>query len=466
MMTPAYTAAVKIISTLRQRGHVALLAGGCVRDHVLGLTPKDYDVATSAPPDVVQQLFTRTQAVGEAFGVVLVHQGKVTTEVATFRKEWGYQDGRRPDRVEFTDARSDVQRRDFTINGLLADPLTEDDSQASEHEAEAQQGLTLADGHRLIVLDYVGGLKDLRDRVLRAIGPAEQRFAEDYLRMLRAVRFAARFGFEVESRTAAAIKAHARYLGQISRERVGQEVRWMLTGPRPELAVTLMEQLHLDGPVLHEDHRSSDLRPIQAMAELRRNVADHRDSIWRDDLNDGWMTWLLAWVMDRHTPMQKAGERTLTQLRSDIESWCTTQSSLALRRLSKALVLTNDDQQAWRDVVKLLPTTLAWHEQTVAMKKRTLASPGWPMAKRLVQAMTHEPAVMATWWHTIRDEVEALIKAGVAPEPWVNGDDLIALGRKPGPVFRRLLEKAYDLQLEGRLESRLAALAWLESQTG
>ncbi len=462
MTTPAFTAAVRIISTLRRDGHVALLAGGCVRDHVLGLTPKDYDVATSAPPEVVQQLFTRTQAVGEAFGVVLVHQGKLAIEVATFRREWGYHDGRRPDHVEFTDARSDVLRRDFTINGLLADPLADDSSTLAAQEADAQEVVKLHKGQQLIVLDYVGGLKDLRNGVLRAIGPAEERFAEDYLRMLRAVRFAARFGFEVESRTAAAIRAHARYLGQISRERIGQELRAMLTGPQPAQAIRLMEQLHLDGPVLHEDHQQSRLERVQALKKFQRDD----EATGREDEAGGWMTWLLAWVLDRHVPMPNDDERSAVGLRSDIESWCAVQSAPTLRRLRKALVLTNDDQQAWRDAVKLLPTMLRWQEQTIAMKKRTLASAGWPRAQRLVQAMVHDVPTMATWWRTVDDEVGRLMKEGVAPEPWVNGDDLIALGRKPGPVFRRLLEKAYDLQLEGRLESRTAALAWLASQTG
>ena len=165
-------AATHIARTLQEAGHVAYFAGGCVRDMLLGLTPKDYDVATDAPPDRVAAIFPRTQFVGEAFGVTLVRHHGQAIEVATFRKEWGYTDGRRPTQIQFTSAQEHALRRDFTINGLFHNPFAHSPDQS--------------------IIDYVGGVADLNAGVLRAIGNADDRFAEDYLRMLRAVRFAAR----------------------------------------------------------------------------------------------------------------------------------------------------------------------------------------------------------------------------------------------------------------------------------
>src|SRR3954469_23233625 len=201
-----------VLRRLREAGHVAYFAGGCVRDLLLGLEPKDWDVATDAPPQRVRELFSKTEAVGAAFGVILVRHGKSVVEVATFRSEGNYLDGRRPSEVRFTTAEEDARRRDFTINGLFLDPL------AGGPPAEQ-------------VIDYVGGREDLRRGVLRAIGDPERRFAEDYLRLLRAVRFAARLGFPIPPATAAAVRRHAPRLAQIAPERVGDELRVMLPPP-------------------------------------------------------------------------------------------------------------------------------------------------------------------------------------------------------------------------------------------
>ena len=213
--------AASIVRRLREAGHVAYFAGGCVRDELLGLDPVDYDVATDARPDAIQAMFRKTAAVGASFGVVLVKEAGGVVEVATFRSDGPYSDSRRPDRVEFADAAHDAQRRDFTINALFLDPLAAEDS-ASIH------------GH---VIDHVGGMADLRARVIRAVGDPERRLAEDHLRALRAVRFAARFGFAIEQGTASAIREHASDLEGVSRERVGDELRRMfLAETRAEAA--------------------------------------------------------------------------------------------------------------------------------------------------------------------------------------------------------------------------------------
>src|SRR3984893_4892647 len=208
-VNPKYMAAREIVVKLRGAGHQAYFAGGCVRDMLLGVKPKDFDVATNATPDVVMGMFQKTYSVGAHFGVVLVctpdgDGGEIATEVATFRNDGAYSDGRRPDAVRFSaEPREDVLRRDFTINGMLLDPVI--------FEESGDAGAA--------TLDYVGGQKDLQHRVLRAIGEPAMRFGEDKLRMLRGVRFAARLELEIEPRTMAAIRAAASEIGQVSCER-------------------------------------------------------------------------------------------------------------------------------------------------------------------------------------------------------------------------------------------------------
>ncbi len=239
---PRYDGAVEIVRVLRGAGYQAYFAGGCVRDMLLGVEPKDFDVATSATPDVVMASFEKTFAVGAHFGVVLVCTpdgvgGEIATEVATFRNDGAYSDGRRPDAVRFsTDAREDVLRRDFTINGMLLDPVV------FEETGDAAAA----------VLDYVGGREDLEARVVRAIGEPGVRFAEDKLRMLRGVRFAARLEFEVEAKTFAAIRGAAAEIGQVSCERIRDELTLMLTEGRARRAFELLDETGLLREVLPE----------------------------------------------------------------------------------------------------------------------------------------------------------------------------------------------------------------------
>src|SRR5688572_30028855 len=228
--------ALAVVQRLRGAGHVAYFAGGCVRDLLLGLEPKDYDVATDAPPDRVRELFKRTQAVGQAFGVILVRVGRSQVEVATFRAEGKYLDGRRPSEVRFTTAEEDAKRRDFTINGLFLDPVTDE------------------------VIDYVGGQEDLKNNVLRAIGDPRVRFEEDYLRLLRAVRFVARFNMNLDPETAKAIRAGAANLKAISPERVADELRLMLTPATRKVAWPNLENYGL-AQVIFRNWRPFDVNP-------------------------------------------------------------------------------------------------------------------------------------------------------------------------------------------------------------
>jgi poly(A) polymerase len=238
---PKYVAAREIVTALRAAGHQAYFAGGCVRDLLLGVEPKDFDVATSAAPDVVVGMFPKTYSVGAHFGVVLLctpsGEGEIATEVATFRHDGAYSDGRRPDAVRFsTNPREDVLRRDFTINGMLLDPVIYEDT------GDAATA----------TLDHVGGREDLSAKILRAIGDPALRFAEDKLRMLRGVRFAARLDLEIEPRTMAAMCSAAAEIAQVSSERIRDELTLMLTEGHARRAFELLDTTGLLVQVLPE----------------------------------------------------------------------------------------------------------------------------------------------------------------------------------------------------------------------
>src|SRR5438552_4761058 len=222
--------ATEIVRELRSRGHEAYLVGGCVRDMVMGLEPADYDIATSAKPEEIVKMFPRTESIGAQFGVILViHRGH-PFEVATFRSDEAYVDGRRPTGVVFTDAKQDVLRRDFTINGLLYDPISKE------------------------VIDYVGGQADIQAKLVRAIGDPHARFEEDKLRILRAVRFGARLGYQIEPRTWQAVVAMAPRIHQVSSERIRDEVCRILTEGRAARGFLLMEESGLAAIILPELH--------------------------------------------------------------------------------------------------------------------------------------------------------------------------------------------------------------------
>ncbi|MEW6042198.1 MAG: CCA tRNA nucleotidyltransferase, partial [Elusimicrobiota bacterium] len=227
-MTKKEAQARKIIKKLLRAGFTAYLAGGCVRDRVMGIKSKDYDIATSAKPQDIMALFKRTLAVGAHFGVVIVLDMGEQFEVATFRKDGPYSDGRRPDSVTFADAKEDVLRRDFTINGLLYDTINEK------------------------IIDYVGGVKDIKKGVIKTIGQPLRRFSEDRLRLIRAVRFSARFNFKIHDQTYKAIeKIHSEILG-VSAERIKDEITKIITGPNRGLAIELLKKTKLLKDILPE----------------------------------------------------------------------------------------------------------------------------------------------------------------------------------------------------------------------
>lgn len=415
----ARDAALSVIHRLRAHGHSAYLAGGCVRDALLGLSPKDYDVATDATPVRVQSLFRQTAAVGAAFGVVLVYvpkpdrDGRHTIEVATFRAEGAYSDGRRPDAVRFTTAEEDAQRRDFTINGLFADPSPED----------AQPGMPDR------VIDFVGGVADLKQGVIRAIGVPSARFGEDYLRMLRAVRFASRFGFAIEPGTAEAIKQHAPKLDQIARERIGDEVRRMLTmpPPAPAIATELLNDMGLAGVVfrwynaVHPEFAPACLSSLDSQAD--------------------YPTRLNAWFEDNGMQSSRQG----------------------LEHMLPRIDLSNDESNRfWKTRQLVIDLLSRWDRSSVASRKRYASQPRFDAALMLIQYKNAELAVRIEQ-DTVRLANDGI---GLAPDPLVTGDDLIALGLKPGPRFKTILDQTYDAQLDGRVTTKPQALDFAQNAGG
>jgi tRNA nucleotidyltransferase/poly(A) polymerase len=416
----ARAVAASIVARLREAGQVAYFAGGCVRDELLGLHPTDYDVATDAPPQRVRELFARTAEVGAAFGVMLVHEEGVTVEVATFRSEGPYSDARRPDVVRFSDAPTDARRRDFTINALLLDPLSPPDKPAAAALGTPIRGQ---------VIDYVRGLADLRQGVIRAVGDPDTRLAEDHLRALRAIRFSARLGFSIDPATSAAIRRHAQELRGVSRERIGEELRRMLLHPSRARAIALLQEHGLDAPVLESPPVTTPpriltaLEPLHARAERVYGVC------------------LGAWALDRAAPLGDLLDP--GRARELASAW------------RRALCLGNDERDALQGCLIAAATIWKdWASQAEAARKRTAAGKWFKHALQLVRAI--DPARAAAVSADMR--VLADSASGINPTPLITGDDLIAIGQKPGPRFREVLDRVYDAQLEGRIRSKAEAL--------
>jgi poly(A) polymerase len=405
--------ALAVLMELRRAGHIAYFAGGCVRDTLLGLEPKDWDVATDAPPDRVRQLFRNTQAVGHSFGVILVRTNGSTIEVATFRSDGQYTDGRRPDSVRFATPQEDAQRRDFTINGLYLDPV---DNR---------------------VIDFIDGQRDLQTRTLRAIGNPEHRFAEDYLRMLRAVRFAARFDLTIEPDTARAIVANAHKLPRISPERIGDELRAMLV---PRTRVSARDQLHELGllPVLLRQLPTRRARAtcstdlLRALSSRSEGPVPHPQSLAAIALDHVGI--------DAHSPALSESE-----VRQCVKAFRDT------------LRLNNDDTDALRECLNLREM-LATEPPRVCRQKRFLAQRFGPDALAILKSHASVEG-LSDLVDARAAQLEAFAATDFAPQPFVTGDDLVQMGHKPGPKFKTVLDTTYDAQLEDRVATREAALA-------
>ncbi len=411
--TQARQAAEHTVRTLTGAGHTAYFAGGCVRDELLGLTPTDYDVATDATPDRISALFPRTSEVGAHFGVVLVKIDAEVIEVATFRADGDYSDRRRPDSVTFSNPQDDARRRDFTVNALFLDPLPDG---PPPHPAASVVPLP----GRGRVIDFVQGIPDLEARTLRAVGDPDQRLAEDHLRALRAARLAARLSLAIDPATADAIRRHARDLLGVSRERIGEEVRRMAEHPSRAAAAGLVHELGLETPVFTwaGPSRPRTWRVLSALPP-----------------DSGFGTALAAWALDLGIQPPDAPRL--------VQAW------------RQALMLSNDHKAQLAAILNTLPILeLGLHSRPVAQQKRLAAGPWFGEALTVLSA-ANPPAAA-----TVRAQVRTLAQtaSGLWPQPFITGDDLVAMGLAPGPRFKAILDTVLDAQLEDRIGNREQAL--------
>lgn len=400
----AFAGARKVVRVLRERGHEAYVVGGAVRDLVMGIRPREYDIATSARPEEVQASFRHTIPVGVQFGVVRVRLWGREYEVATYRVDLGYTDGRRPDGVRFTDLREDVLRRDFTMNGLVLDPESGE------------------------VMDFVGGGADIRAGVIRAIGEAAERFAEDRLRPLRAVRFAAQTGFRIEDATWAAVREAAGEVRRVSMERVRDEVDKMLRSARPGLGLRLA-------------HESGLLRAaVPALAEAMGGDAEVPARVL-DRLagREGEVLWAaLAW------PLGPEGAG----------------------RLARALRHSRRMVEAMRGVVQVGRAIRALPDPDAAVEKRLLRSPHAAEAVGVLEAWLAETGEDAECVRHARERLAAWTREDLFPPRLLNGSEVIEAGIPAGPRVGEALRAVEDAQLRGEVLTRDDAIRWLRGFAG
>jgi poly(A) polymerase len=450
-MNRKFDEALRVVERLRDSGYEAYLAGGCVRDLLLGREPSDYDVATSATPDVVLDMFERTFAVGAKFGVVLVapEDAGFVTEVATFRSDGAYSDGRRPDAVRYSQkAEEDVQRRDFTINGLLLDPMRSEISGNAKRLREA-------------VLDYVGGIDDLDAGVVRAIGRAELRFEEDHLRMLRAVRFAARFGFEVEPATKNAIRLLAAKVQGVSRERVRDELTKMLTEGRARRAFELLDETGLLNEVLPEIARMKGVdQPPQFHPE--GDVWVHTLMLLEqlEPVCSATLAWgALLHDVGKPPTFRKAPDRIRFDGHVDMG---VTMAAEICRRLRFSNEETGQVLALIQNHMRFMDTG-RMKESTL---KRFLRLPQFDEHLALHKMDCLAGSGFLEHWEFMREKMQTLPEALVRPKALITGRELIAAGYRPGPGFKEMLREVEDAQLEGKIETEDEALRLVAERFG
>lgn len=430
------TIARSVVQRLQDAGFTALYAGGCVRDQLRGVEPHDYDIATDARPEQVQELFRRTVAVGAHFGVIIILEGDAEFQVASFRADGLYIDGRHPETVTFSTPEKDAERRDFTVNGLFFDPI------------------------RQQLIDYVGGQKDLDAKILRAIGDPVARFREDRLRMLRAVRFAAVLGFEIESETWKAIQENAPHIHEVSAERIREELVKIFLSPQRVRGWDLLDQSGLMREILPEIERLKgceqppqfhpegdvwihtrimlSLLPEQVSIPLVFSVLFH-------DIGKPPTFSVDETGRIRFNGHEKVG----AQMTEDL--------MLRLRFPRKEIDATVEavaNHMAFKDV----------QEMRVARLKRFMSRETFEDEMELHRVDCASSHGFLDNYEFLRAKQEEFANEPLIPPPLVTGHDLIALGLKPGPRFKEILETVQSRQLEGTLRDREEALAWLKNE--
>lgn len=444
-ITPQKNIALNVVHALQQKGYTALFAGGCVRDEQLGREPKDYDVATNALPDEVEALFPKTLAIGKAFGVIAVIDGKETVEVATFRKEVGTLDGRHPETVMFCAEKEDALRRDFTINGMFFDPATQ------------------------TLHDYVGGQQDLERRIIRAIGDPAERFQEDHLRMLRAIRFANNLEFALDAATEEAIGKMAHLITRISAERIAMELTRTLTdSPKPGDALC---HLHRTGLLQHilpelipmigqeqppQYHPEGDVFEhtvlmLNLMGTGQPAAYTHRELAYTVLLHDVGKP-----------PTASFGPGADGQPRIRFDGHASVSADMAVDILGR-LKIPNKEKGHIVDAIRGHMRFMDVQQMRASTLRKMIGTETFDLEMELHRLDCLGSHAMLDNYDYVQTYVEEMANEPILPEPWLRGHDLIAMGLTEGRLIGKILKEAYDAQMEDRFASRDELLEWIQA---
>ena len=429
-------AATDIARRLQEAGHTAYFAGGCVRDELLGLDPHDYDIATSAKPSEVQKLFPHTQAVGAHFGVILVMEHGRAFEVATFRSDHEYIDGRRPEMVTFSTPEEDAERRDFTINGMFHDPVADQ------------------------FIDFVGGREDLASQTLRAIGDPVARFREDKLRLLRAVRFSARFGYQIDPATWNAIKAHAADIHAVSAERIREELVKILAHPNRVRGFDLLDQSGLLKEILPEIEKLKGCeQPPQFHPE--GDVFVHTRAMLELLPSDAPVGVALSVLLhDIGKPPTFRYHKDEDRIRFSGHDRVGAEMT---ERVMERLRFSRADIERTVEAVRQHMVFKDVQNMRTAKLKRFMAREGFEEELELHRVDCQSSHGALDNYDFLKLKAEEFANEPLIPPPLVTGHDLMALGWKPGPHFGPILEAVQTAQLEGTLTTTEGALAWIKA---
>jgi len=429
----SFPSALLILQKLRDAGHEAYFAGGCVRDMLLGLKPHDIDIATSALPQEVEKLFPRTIAVGAQFGVIIVLENNVEIQVATFRHDGSYRDGRHPTEVTFTNAEEDAKRRDFTINGLFYDPISKE------------------------VFDYVKGSDDLSKKIIRAIGNPHERFAEDKLRLLRAIRFATTLDFEVESMTWKALCELAPEILVVSAERLRDELQKIFLSPHRLRGFDLLDQSGLLRILLPE---MENLKGCEQPPEFHPegDVFVHTRLMLKMLPEKASLPLILSVLFhDIGKPATRTVDETGRMRFYAHDQVGTKMAGKILHRLR----FSNEIIEAVLPAVRLHMSFKDAQKMRLSTLRRMMARPTFEDELELHRVDCASSHGMLDNYTLLQQKKEEFANMPLIPPPLITGRDLIELGMKPGPAFGKILQTVKDAQLENKISTREEALLWL-----
>lgn len=429
----ARAASGHVVRRLQEAGFTAYFAGGCVRDMIMDRESDDYDVATSARPEDVSALFPRTVGVGARFGVVIVMEQGHQIEVATFRSDNAYIDGRHPESIRFSSPEEDARRRDFTINGLFYDPATGE------------------------TLDYVGGDRDIKAGVVRAIGDPLERFREDHLRLMRAVRFAARFGFKMEAETLKAITDLAPMIQKVSAERICAELAKMLADPSRAAAVELLDSSGLLEQILPEVSRMKGV-PQPEQYHPEGDVFTHtlRSLKFLDRPNFATAMGTLLHDVGKPATFEREGDK-IKFYKHEIVGEKTA------RKICRRLKISRKESETVAWLVRRHMVFKDARHMRESKLKRLFATDAYDELAELSRADALASTNDLSDYKYCRMKREQMSEEEIKPEPLLRGKDLIEMGLKPGPPFGRLLESVYEAQLDNRLHTRQDAVEYVKT---